>query len=117
MTRLSAFSALLLPALASGAAAAPSFKAAPESEKSGGDGGGWSAFVPIDPEAAPPWAQGVLEFLAGNYGYIGVAAVLLMLYLFARGSGGDDEASDAGSGDEDDFFEPEDVRNYRGGSR
>ena len=104
--------AALLP---SGAAAAPAFKTAPVSEKSN-EGGGWSEYVPIDTEAAPPWMQGSLEFLGNNYGYMGVAAVLLMLFLFARGSGGGGEAAKAG-GTDDDFFEPEDAKQYRGGPR
>ena len=113
MTRLALLPAFVFSALAAAAAAAPSFKAAPASESD--EGGGWAAYMPIDTEAAPPWLQGVLEFLASNYGYMGVAAVLLMLFLFARGGGGGGKAAAAAGGEDEDFFEPEDVRRYRGG--
>lgn len=102
-----------LSALPFGAAAAPRFKTAPGTEKD--EGGGWSDYVPIDTEAAPTWMQGGLEFLGNNYGYMGVAAVLLMLFLFARGSGGGDKAAKAGGGGDEEFFEPEDAKQYRGG--
>ena len=113
MTRLARLTAFVLSALASAAAAAPSFKSAPAGQED--EGGGWAAYVPVDTEAAPLWLQGVLEFLANNYGYMGVAAVLLMLFLFTRGGSGGGKAATAAGGEDDDFFEPEDVRRYRGG--
>ncbi|HUF55817.1 MAG TPA: hypothetical protein VMM55_04575 [Thermohalobaculum sp.] len=116
MKRIACLPLALLSAVPTGSAAAPRFKTAPGTEQTD-EGGGWSDYVPIDTEAAPAWMQGSLEFLAGNYGYMGVVAVLLMLFLFARGSGGSEKAARAGSGGDDDFFEPEDTRNYRGGPR
>ena len=111
-----ALSCLLLLSVPYAAAAAPSFKTAPNSEKAGGEAeeaGGWGGVVP-DAEAVPPWLQEVLGFLANNYGYLGVAAVLLMLVIFARGSRDDAEAEPAAGGDDDDFFEPGDADRYGG---
>ena len=119
MTRFALLPAVLFSTLSAAALAQPKFKTAPGVEKTEGEaeGGGWAEFVPaLDTEGAPPWAQTGLDFLANNYGYIGVAAVLLMLFLFARGPGrGGETPAKGGAPEHDDFFEPGDADSYRGG--
>jgi hypothetical protein len=99
--------------LAAPAAASPSFKQAPGSDKGGGDGGGGGFEMNFDLGLAEDERlQPILQFLGDYYGYLGVVFVVLVLFLFARGSGAED-AREADDGSDDDFFEPADAERFR----
>lgn len=98
------------------AAAAPKFKSVPGSGGSEGggeeaDGGFWADFGADGPYG--PYIDAGATFLANNYAYLLAAAVVLILFLFARGS----RAGTAGAGpaeETDEFFEPGDADRFGG---
>lgn len=95
------------------AAAQPKFSTVPGGGKraGGGDEGGFS--VDLASLAESPWAQASMEFLGNYYGYLGVVFVMLALFIFARGPGGQGKAAAATDGSDEDFFDPAESESFR----
>lgn len=108
MRRLLATLPLFLPLAAQ---AAPNWKKAPDAPESKESSFGFN--LETDWQAEYGDTMGVaLQFLTDNYGYFGVAFVLLALILFGRGSSRRQTARKTEDADDEDYFEPEDYSRY-----
>lgn len=114
MRRALAALAMLPPALLPFAArAAPNWKKAPNAPEGGEQSSFNFSFETEDWEAKYGETVAMaMQFLADNYGYFGVAFVLLALFLFGRGSSARKQRVVTDEADDEDYFEPEDYRRY-----